>query len=74
MSHREYDNIEQYLDHAVSDLQMLHSWKEVGDNEFLIEGDGIRFGQGFTKKVLQFGYIPKSCTENELRLAPLTVL
>ena len=74
MSNREssFEEIEAYLDHIVDSTSRFDSWEKHGD-EYWFEGDTAGFGETFVDQVLEFGYVPKSCSGGQLIIAPLEV-
>jgi len=67
-----YDDIESLLDDFVELSSKFDHWTE-HNGEYWIEGDQAIYGPGLTQRLLEFGYIPASCSGGQLIVTPLRV-
>jgi len=65
-----FEGIEAYLEHVVESTSRFDSWEKHGD-DYWLEGDNAAFGEGFVAQILAFGYVPKSCSADQLIITPL---
>lgn len=66
-----YDDIEHLLNDFVKLSSNFDHWEE-HDGEYWVEGDQAIYGPGLTRRLLELGYVPASCSGGQLIVSPIS--
>lgn len=65
-----YNDVESLLNDVVESTSRFDYWEKL-DEKYCLEGDRAGYGTGLTRRLLELGYVPASCSGSQMIIAPI---